>query len=170
MSSRMHMVNSYDPSSATVTDPADRELIQRRQVVLGAPYRLFYEKPVHLVRGTGAHLFDAHGADYLDAYNNVPVVGHSNPRVQRAVADQLGVLNTHTRYLTDAVVDYAERLTALFPPGLEQIIFACTGSEAVDLSLRIARYCTRGEGVIISTNAYHGGGHPHRYSRRFHCC
>ena len=125
-------------------------------MVLGAPYRLFYEKPVHLVRGTGAHLFDAHGADYLDAYNNVPVVGHSNPRVQRAVTDQLGVLNTHTRYLTDAVVDYAERLIALFPAGLEQVIFACTGSEAVDLSLRIARYCTRGEGVIITTNAYHG--------------
>ncbi|HWU32773.1 MAG TPA: hypothetical protein VN108_07865, partial [Marmoricola sp.] len=115
VSARMHMVNSYDPASGSVVDPQDLELIARRQAVLGSPYRLFYEKPVHLVRGEGAHLFDAHGADYLDAYNNVPVVGHSNPRVQRAVAEKLGILNTHTRYLTDDVIDYAERLVALFP-------------------------------------------------------
>ncbi len=156
MSDRMHMVNSFDPTSGTVMDPVQRDLLARRQVVLGAPYRLFYEKPVHFVRGEGVLLFDADGADYLDAYNNVPVVGHSNSRVQQAVTIQLGILNTHTRYLTDGVIDYAERLVSLFPAGLDQAIFACTGSEAVDLAVRIARQCTGGEGVIITSNAYHG--------------
>ncbi|MBL3698636.1 aspartate aminotransferase family protein [Leucobacter luti] len=150
------MVNAYDGAAATGLGAADRELIARRERVLGRPYRLFYREPVHAVRAAGAHLFDASGADFLDAYNNVPAVGHSNPRVQAAVAAQLGTLNTHTRYLTDGVIDYAERLTALFPAPLSQAVFACTGSEAVDLALRIARRVTGGEGIIITRNAYHG--------------
>lgn len=123
---------------------------------MGAAYRLFYERPVHLVRGEGAYLFDAEGLDYLDAYNNVPVVGHSNPRVRQAVSEQLGTLNTHTRYLTDQVVAYAERLTGLFPSPLDQAIFTCTGSEAVDLALRVARGVTGRRGVIVTRHAYHG--------------
>lgn len=150
------MVNGYDGTAPSRISDADRELIARRERVLGRPYRLFYREPVHAVRAAGTHLFDASGADFLDAYNNVPAVGHSNPRVQAAVADQLGTLNTHTRYLTDGVVDYAERLTARFPAPLTQAIFACTGSEAVDLALRIARRVTGGEGIIITRNAYHG--------------
>ncbi|WP_258566547.1 aspartate aminotransferase family protein [Leucobacter luti] len=153
---RSVMVNGYDGSAAPGLSPAERELIARRENVLGRPYRLFYREPVHAVRASGAHLFDASGADFLDAYNNVPAVGHSNSRVQAAVSEQLGTLNTHTRYLTDGVVDYAERLTDLFPAPLTQAIFACTGSEAVDLALRIARRVTGGEGIIITRNAYHG--------------
>lgn len=153
---RSIMVNGFDARAAAGLDPTARDLIARRQRVLGAPYRLFYQDPVHAVRGTGAHLFDAAGTDFLDAYNNVPAVGHSNPRVQSAVAEQLGTLNTHTRYLTDGVIDYAERLTALFPDPLTQAIFACTGSEAVDLAVRIARRITGGAGLIITRNAYHG--------------
>lgn len=155
-SARSMMVNGFDASSASELAPAARELVDRRQRVLGSPYRLFYQDPVHAVRGSGAHLFDAEGADFLDAYNNVPAVGHSNARVQQAVSAQLGTLNTHTRYLTDGVIDYAERLTALFPDPLSQAIFACTGSEAVDLAVRIARSTTGGEGIIITRNAYHG--------------
>ena len=123
---------------------------------MGAAYRLFYDRPLHLVRGEGAYLFDSDGLDYLDAYNNVPVVGHSNPAVRRAVSEQLGILNTHTRYLTDQVVAYAERLTGLFPSPLDQAIFACTGSEAVDLAMRIARAVTGRRGVIVTRHAYHG--------------
>jgi 4-aminobutyrate aminotransferase-like enzyme len=123
---------------------------------MGAAYRLFYERPVHLVRGEGVLLHDADGNDYLDAYNNVPVVGHANERVRRAVDRQLATLNTHTRYLTDEVVGYAERLTALFPAPLDQAVFVCTGSEAVDLALRVARSVTGRRGVVVTRHAYHG--------------
>jgi 4-aminobutyrate aminotransferase-like enzyme len=152
----MHMVNSFDPSRSADLGDADRELLRRRDASMGAAYRLFYDRPLHLVRGEGAYLFDSDGLDYLDAYNNVPVVGHSNPTVRHAVSEQLGTLNTHTRYLTDEVVAYAERLTGLFPAPLDQAIFACTGSEAVDLALRIARTVTGRRGVIVTRHAYHG--------------
>lgn len=149
------MANSFDPSDGLVdADAAD--LIARRHAVMGAPYRLFYSRPVAVARATGSHLFDESGADYLDAYNNVPVVGHSNPRVAEAVVTALTRLSTHTRYLTEEVVTYAERLTGLFPDELSQVIFACTGSEAVDLALRIARHVTGRRGVIITSHAYHG--------------
>lgn len=152
----MHMANSFDPRGASALDVADRELLARRTRVLGAPYRLFYERPVHAVRGDGVLLYDAAGLDYLDAYNNVPVVGHSNPQVRERVSAQLDVLNTHTRYLTDAVVDYAERLTGLFDIADAQAVFVCTGSEAVDLALRMARHVTGRRGVIATAHAYHG--------------
>lgn len=154
---KMHMANSYDPSVAAANiDGEASELIGRRSRVLGAPYRLFYQRPVHLVRGDGALLFDKAGNDYLDAYNNVPVVGHSNPRVLARVSEQLGTLNTHTRYLTDGIVEYAERLTALFPEPLSQAVFTCTGSESVDLALRVSRQVTGRRGIIATRHAYHG--------------
>lgn len=152
----MYMVNSYVPGSGAGLGPDEAALLERRERVLGAPYRLFYQRPVHLVRGEGAVLYGADGSEYLDAYNNVPVVGHSNPRVRGAVDAQLGRLNTHTRYLTEEVVSYAERLIALFPAGLDQAIFACTGSEAVDLALRIAAHATGRSGILVTRHAYHG--------------
>lgn len=101
-------------------------------------------------------LYDTAGQRYLDAYNNVPVIGHSHPHVQRLVNDQLGVLNTHTRYLTESVVRYSERLLALIPPELSKVVYTCTGSEAVDLALRTARYETGAQGIICTSHAYHG--------------
>lgn len=153
----MYMANSYDPSAdRSALPPSAAALLARRERVLGAPYRLFYEEPLEAVRGEGVLLFDAAGRDHLDVYNNVPAVGHSNARVQQAVADQLGRLNTHTRYLTSGIVDYAERLTALFPPHLQQAIFCCSGSEAVDLALRIAEHHTGSSGWLVTSHAYHG--------------
>lgn len=152
---QMHMANSFDPSSGEI-DADAAELLDRRLRVMGAPYRLFYSRPVAVTRAAGSHLYDDTGADYLDAYNNVPVVGHSNPRIADAVAGALTTLSTHTRYLTDDVVTYSERLVALFPDELSQVIYACTGSEAVDLALRIARHVTRRRGVVITSHAYHG--------------
>ncbi|MFD5600117.1 aspartate aminotransferase family protein [Leucobacter sp. NPDC058333] len=151
-----HMANSFDPARAASLPPADVKLIARRDRAMGAAYRLFYDRPVHVVRGEGVWLYDTDGDAYLDAYNNVPVVGHANPVVQQRVAAQLGVLNTHTRYLGDDVVAYAERVTGLLGHGLEQAVFVCTGSEAVDLALRVARHVTGRRGVIATSHAYHG--------------
>ncbi|MCQ9618145.1 aspartate aminotransferase family protein [Paenalcaligenes niemegkensis] len=130
-------------------------LLQRR-VVLGPAYRLFYEHPVHVVRGQDVWLEDAEGRRYLDAYNNVPVVGHANVKVVAAMTEQALKVNTHTRYLNENVVDYAERLLALFPAELNRVVFTCTGSEANDLALRIAHDMTGRKGVIVTANAYHG--------------
>ena len=122
---------------------------------------LFYDRPVHFTRGEGVYLYDGDGNAYLDAYNNVPAVGHCHPRVAEAIARQAATLNVHTRYLTDGVVDYAERLLATHgEPGagraLDRVMFTCTGSEANDLALRVARHYAGGTGVIVTANAYHG--------------
>ncbi len=123
---------------------------------MGSAYRLFYEQPVHLVRGEGVWLFDADGKKYLDMYNNVPHVGHCHPHVVDAISQQIRTLNTHTRYLHENVVNYAERLTGKFAPELDTAMFSCTGSEANELALRIAKSCTGGTGIIVTDYAYHG--------------
>ncbi len=132
------------------------DLLARRERRMGAAYRLFYSRPLHLVRGEGVWLYDSDGRKYLDVYNNVPHVGHCHPRVVAAVSAQLATLNTHTRYLHQNVLELAERLTALMPPELNTCMFACTGSEANELALRIARAATGGTGVIVTAHAYHG--------------
>jgi 4-aminobutyrate aminotransferase-like enzyme len=133
-----------------------QDIIARRNRLLGPAYRLFYEQPVQFVRGEGVWLYDAAGDRYLDAYNNVAAVGHCHPRVVQAIAQQAALLNTHTRYLHETVLDYAEKLLATFPAEIGHIMFACTGSEANDLALRVARTCTGGTGVVVTSNAYHG--------------
>jgi len=150
------MVNAYDPSENTTLDTDTAALIARRSRVLGPSYKLFYKNPVHIVRSEGVWLYDQHGNGYLDVYNNVPAVGHCHPAVIEAVSRQLCTLNTHTRYLNDVVLDYAERLVASFPAALSNVMFTCTGSESSDLALRIARCHTGGTGIIVTENAYHG--------------
>jgi 4-aminobutyrate aminotransferase-like enzyme len=131
-------------------------LLERRYRVLGPHAPLFYDKPLHLVRGEGVWLYDANGERYLDAYNNVPHVGHCHPRVVAALSRQAAILNTHTRYLDENVVAYAERLTSLFDRQLSMAAFCCTGSEANELALRIARDRSGGSGIIATDWAYHG--------------
>ena len=152
----MTMVNAYDPSSAGDADPALAARLARRARLLGAGYRLFYSEPLHFVRGEGVWLHDASGRRYLDAYNNVACVGHCHPEVVSAMAQQGSLLNTHTRYLHDSILDYADALLAHFPPPLGNLMMTCTGSEANDLALRIAFACTGGSGLIVTGNAYHG--------------
>ena len=140
-----------------VPAPARPEaLIARRRALLGPAYRLFYDRPVHIVRGEDVWLYGADGRRYLDAYNNVASVGHCHPRVVAAATRQMATLNTHTRYLDEAVLDYSERLLATYPEAFGHVMYTCTGSEAVDLALRIARYETGGTGLVITRNAYHG--------------
>ena len=107
--------------------------------MLGPGNPLFYDEPVHLVRGEGVWLYGADGKQYLDCYNNVPCVGHCHPRVVEALCKQAATLNTHTRYLHENILDYAELLLAKFDDSLDRIAFACTGSEANDLAMRIGR-------------------------------
>jgi 4-aminobutyrate aminotransferase-like enzyme len=131
-------------------------LIAARERVLGPANRLFYDRPVHLVRGQGSHLFDVDGVRYLDAYNNVASVGHCHPHVVDAVRRQMSTLNTHTRYLHRGIVDYSERLLATMPTEIDQVMYACTGSEVNDLALRVAEMYTEARGVIVTRDAYHG--------------
>lgn len=152
----MTMINGFTAEDAARLSETERALIERRARVLGPAYRLFYEHPLHLVKGEGVWLYDADGKRYLDAYNNVASIGHCHPKVVEALYEQAKVLNTHTRYLHEGILDYAEKLLATFPPELDQVMFTCTGSEANDLALRIARQYTGGTGLIVTQLAYHG--------------
>ena len=140
-----------------MTLPAkSRELIERRARLLGPNVPTFYQEPVHIVRGEGVWLWDADGCKYLDCYNNVPHVGHCNPRVVEAIHRQASTLNTHTRYLHDNILDYVERLTATMDTSLSTAILTCTGSEANDIALRMAEAVTGKRGIIATDATYHG--------------
>ncbi len=138
------------------TGEAEAALRRRREALLGPSLRLSYDRPLHIVRGEGAWLYDAGGRPYLDAYNNVACVGHSHPAVADALAAQAHRLNTNTRYLHEHIVDYAERLGQRFPGELSVCFFVCTGSEANDLAWQIACAASGGSGAIVTEHAYHG--------------
>ena len=123
---------------------------------LGPSLSLSYDVPLHIVRGRGAYLYDADGRAYLDCVNNVCHVGHCHPKVVTAACRQMATLNTNTRYLHDAIIDYAQRLTATLPDPLRVCFFVNSGSEANDLALRLARAHTGRAGVVVVDGAYHG--------------
>src|SRR5580693_3557738 len=131
-------------------------LLARRDRALGAGPPLFYEHPLHIVRGEGAYLYDADGRRYLDMYNNVPCVGHANPRVVEAMTRQQATLNVHSRYLHEAVVEFCERLAALHGPEIESVILTCSGTEANEVALRMARFVTGKRGILCTDSTYHG--------------
>lgn len=131
-------------------------MLARRARLLAPTYRLFYEEPLQIVRADGVWMYDERGRAYLDAYNNVPIVGHCHPHVVEAIARQAATLNTHTRYLAEEPLRLAERLLATMPKELGRVVFTCTGSEANDLAARIAKAVTGGRGFIVTELAYHG--------------
>src|SRR3984957_19065075 len=137
----------------TMTDTTLRE---RRDRALGAGAPLFYTTPLHIVRGEGVHLFDADGRRYVDMYNNVPCVGHAHPAVVEAMARQQGVLNVHSRYLHEGVVAFAERLSGLHGPQIQSVVFSCSGTEANEVALRMARFATGKRGIVCTDATYHG--------------
>ena len=139
-----------------MVNPATESLLARRRRTLGTPTPLFYDEPLHIVRGEGVWLFDRQGQRYLDVYNNVPHVGHCHPQVVEALHRQAAMLNIHTRYLHENIVCYGERLTATFDPLLSTVLFVCTGTEANELALRIARHHTGARGILVSDFSYHG--------------
>lgn len=146
----------FDPARVEELDESTASLVRRRIAALGPAYRLFYDRPLQLVRGEGCHLYDVAGVEYLDAYNNVPSVGHAHPRVVAAIAQQAALLSTHTRYLHEGIVRYSEDLLATMPDEIGHVMYTCTGSEAGDLAMRLAKHTTGGTGVVVTRNAYHG--------------
>jgi len=136
--------------------PALSLTLSSRKEFLGPNLSISYKQPLKIVKGWRQYLYDDTGRAFLDVYNNVPLVGHSHPRVVAAIQEQVGLLNTNTRYLHDNINRYAERLTALLPPPLHLCYFLNSGSEANELALRLARALTHREDVIVLEHAYHG--------------
>jgi 4-aminobutyrate aminotransferase-like enzyme/Ser/Thr protein kinase RdoA (MazF antagonist) len=144
---------------ATPPAAATGDLARRRHELLGpALSELTYRKPVHVVRAEGVWIVEAGGRRLLDAYNNVPVVGHCHPRVTEAVVRQTRAVNTHSRYLYEPLIELAERLVATMPPesGLDTVMLVNSGSEANDLARRLAAAFTGRRGAIVTEHAYHG--------------
>jgi 4-aminobutyrate aminotransferase-like enzyme len=147
----------FAPGRSHRTGGPVEEMAARRAKLFGpAMSPLFYRRPLHLDRGDGAWLYDTDGRSYLDGYNNVPVVGHSHPRVVAAISRQAAKLNTNTRYLHESALELAERLITTLPAGLDTVMFVNSGSEANDLAWRLAKSVTGGTGATVTRFAYHG--------------
>jgi 4-aminobutyrate aminotransferase-like enzyme/Ser/Thr protein kinase RdoA (MazF antagonist) len=132
------------------------ELLSSRQKHLGPSLSISYDAPLHIISGSRQYLYDADGRRYVDCVNNVAHVGHSHPYVVRAVSEQMAILNTNTRYLHEYLIEYSERLTATLPEPLSVVYLVCSGSEANELALRLARTHTGRNEVIVVDGAYHG--------------
>jgi 4-aminobutyrate aminotransferase-like enzyme/Ser/Thr protein kinase RdoA (MazF antagonist) len=149
--------------------PSVAGVLATREAHLASSQRSYYARPMKLVRGDGVWIYDESALGYLDSVNNVTHVGHAEPRVAASAARQLGRLNTNSRFVYESMARYAERLTATLPEGLDVVFLVCTGSEANDLALRIARQVTGRQDVVVIDGAYHGnttavtGISPNRY-------
>ena len=137
---------------------ANKDLLERRALAMGSS-PIFYKEPVHLVKGEGIWLYDDSDNKYMDCYNNVPCVGHCHPHVVEALSKQAGQLNTHSRYLSKVVVDYSERLMSLHADPLSVLQMGCSGTEAIEIAIKMARLATGGKGIICSNATYHGNSH-----------
>ena len=144
------------PATPPVHARTAEDAITRRRKVMGDKLYVFYDPPLHIVKGEGVWLTASDGRRYLDCYNNVPHVGHAHPYVAEAIARQARTLNTNTRYITDQAIEYAERLTALASDGLTSVTFVNSGSEANDLAWRMAKAFTGHTGGLCMDFAYHG--------------
>ena len=149
---------AYELGAARPLAPSEQLARRRREVLGSALTDLTYSTPVHVVGGEGVWLIDADGRRLLDAYNNVPVVGHCHPRVVEAVVRQTRLLNTHARYLYEPLIELAERLAASMPTGsgLDTVMLVNSGSEANEIAWRLALAATGHGGAIVTDHAYHG--------------
>jgi len=136
--------------------PEKNRLLSFRKAHVSEALSLSYRKPLHLIKGAGQFLFDSEGRSYLDCVNNVCHLGHCHPRVARAVARQMTVLNTNTRYVYEQMSAYVEKLLARFPRKFTHCFLVNSGSEANDLALRLARNFTGGSELLVIDGAYHG--------------
>ncbi len=139
-----------------VREPNKTETLARRRKLIGKNLSVAYKEPVKIVRGWMQYLWDEEGRKFIDAYNNVPHVGHCHPRVVSAATNQMSVLNTNTRYLHDAINAYAEKLCSTLPDRLSVCFFVNSASEANELALRLSRAHTGRRDMIALEAAYHG--------------
>ncbi len=146
-------MNAFDP---TRSDGNLAQPLSRRLANLGATSVLFYQEPIEMISAKGAWMTSQDGTRYLDFYNNVLSLGHSHPKIIQAIQNQSELLTINTRYLNSVVDDYLEALKERLPPALSNIALTCSGSEANDLALRVARTVTGKQGFIVTENAYHG--------------
>ncbi|RLA29411.1 MAG: aspartate aminotransferase family protein [Gammaproteobacteria bacterium] len=135
---------------------AAESLQHRRDLALGFGAELFYDKPLVIVRGEGVYLYDRDGRRFVDMYNNVPCVGHANAAVVKAMAEQQATLNVHSRYLHEGIVTFAERLAGLHHDAIESVVFSCSGTEAIEVAIQMARTITGKRGLVCADAAYHG--------------
>ncbi|WP_233548803.1 aminotransferase [Galactobacter valiniphilus] len=127
-----------------------------RLAVQSSAQEKYYEEPMQMERGWRHHLVDTDGRSYVDLVNNVAGLGHSHPGVRDAASRQLGLLNTNSRFLYRELGEYAQRLADLAPEGLDTVLFVNSGSEAVDLALKLARAASGRPEVAALREAYHG--------------
>lgn len=145
------------PDARVAYHPIDDDaLLAERRAHFAGNLRLSYREPCLFVRGWKHYLYDEWGRRYLDAYNNVPHVGHAHPRLQAVASDQLARINTNTRYLHPAQVEFATTLLATMPPHLTHVFFVNSGSEGNELALRLARAAAGGRDMITPDHGYHG--------------
>ena len=149
-------LNAFAPGDEEALSPDLKAMVARRKKNFGPSSILFYREPIHVASASGARIIASDGREYLDFYNNVPSVGHCHPKVAEAVYRQMSSANSHSRYLYDIVETYAERLLATMPAPIAHVTFTCTGSEANDLALRMARMETGATGIVVTRGAYHG--------------
>ena len=166
-----NLILKLAPESYRIDPDTPEKLLARRAKVLGSNLSISYTNKLKIVRGSGAYLYDHTGRAYVDAVNNIAHVGHSHPHVVAAL-DQAKILNTNTRYLHNTILDYAERLGALFPAPLSVVYMVTSGSEANELALRIARTVTGRRGIVTLDWAYHGHTNalidisPYKFNRK----
>lgn len=145
------------PDDKVMYQPTNKdEVLAGRKAHFGGNLSLTYSDPVMLVRGWKHHLFDEWGRPYLDAYNNVPHVGHAHPRIQAVAADQLKRMNSNTRYLHPAQTAFADKVLSKLPDSFEVCFFVNSGTEANELALRLARAHTGAKGMVTPDHGYHG--------------
>jgi ethanolamine-phosphate phospho-lyase len=132
------------------------EILKLRKRVAGKSLGLSYSSPIHITAAAFQYMFGGHGDTYLDAYNNIPHIGHSHPRVSEAITKQIRILNTNSRYLQELFVDYSSILLQHFPSKLSKVFLVNSGSEAADLAIRMARTCTKRNSVAVLEHGYHG--------------
>ena len=142
-------------------DSTTQQIQARRDQAMGSGTPLFYKQPLHLVRGDGVYLYDPAGRRYVDMYNNVPCVGHANPHIVEAMVRQQSTLNVHSRYLHEGIIEFCEKLAALHDGKqtagpIESVIVSCSGTEANEIALRMARFATGKQGIICTDGTYHG--------------
>jgi 4-aminobutyrate aminotransferase-like enzyme len=142
------------PSKLPIDDAA--ALLARRDGVLARAQEHYYEEPPRIERGWRHFMYDTQGRRYVDMVNNVTILGHSHPAVERAVSRQLQLINTNSRFHYESMVAFSERLVSLLPDPLDTVFLVSTGSEANEVALRLLRAATGSRHILAVRSAYHG--------------